>query len=531
MDNQTLITALKESCKRHHCKLAIIDSQGHYTYKDLWGRVVQIGSLLIKLGVHRNERVILHMGNSCDFVIFYYAILYAGGVVCPLDNHLSSFNFLAQIRNISPNVAILSLFNFNRHVTNSLLADYFCSMQQRCIVAYELNADYETLPDTILRMSCWADDHNFDYKTTASIESSDFAQIVYTTGTTGNLKAVMLSHKQMELGILNIIKIAKITSGDTEITTLPLVRLFGQFHLHAYLRVGGTLIIEPNMLNPVRTLGKAIQYKATSFPQVISAFCMLMNDTPELFRECDNTLRYVMLCSMIATRAQLIRLQSFLPTTDIYNTYGLSEAVRCTAVNITKEPHKIGSVGKPTEGVQVEIADNEGNLLPPLETGEIIITSDHIFSGYWNNDIATVRTLVKGRLLTGDLGYIDTDGYVYYTGRKTDEINVGGQKFMPQEIEAIIKDSVEGVSEVVVIPIPDPDGIFGAVPLMFIQVNCEKKPTKRDIQRVLIGKVEPFKIPKYIEIVDDLPRSQSGKVLKHRLIMLAKTCFGKKENA
>lgn len=523
----SLIDVLQESSALHADKLAMTDPQHTYTYAQFWDRVALTGSNLQHLGLKPADRVVLQMGNSCDFAVFYYAILYAGGVVCPLDDHLTSDICLDQTRNVGPTMAFLSQHNAQRHANHAPLLECLHSLRQCFVVGGSRLASSREMTEASVG-TMWNDlEGCSDPIPYVGRLGKDLAQLVHTTGTTGHPKAVMLTHAQMGLGCSNITRMVAITSADTEVTTLPLVRLFGQFHLHAYLRAGGSLIIERNMLNPTATLKRVLGHQATSFPQVMSAFSIIMEDLPELLRQCDDVLRYVMLCSMRASREQLCKLQRHLPTTDIYNTYGLSEAVRCTSVNVTKDPAKIDSVGKPVSGVVVEVLDNEGKPVHPLMIGELAITSEHMFSGYWKNEMATAQVISDGRLLTGDLGYVDEDGYVHYVGRKTEEINVGGQKFMPQEIEDLVRDKAAGIEEVVVIPIPDPEGILGTVPFMYVLAAENERPCPRDIQRKLLRRVEPFKIPRYIEIVQVLPRSPSGKILLHKLIAMAAASIGR----
>ena len=494
---------------------------GVRSYKDLWKEVKTIGNVLISMGLNPGKRVVVNLSNSIEFVSCFYGVFFAGGVVCPFDELLGAKNCYSQMLNIDPYIIILSKRNYKRYLEvdqlAKLLSGYICIILDDKTININRNIN----PNSFLINSFSELSPASETDEPIFTNYRDIAQLIHTTGTTNYQKAVMLNHIQMCLGTNKIISITNLTNKDIEVITLPLVRLFGQFHLHAYLQVGATMVIEPNLQNYKRVLNDIVFYKATSFPQVISGFNLLMKEEPELLKKCDDYLRYVMLCSMKTTLKQLELLQKHLPTTHIINTYGLTEAIRSTAINTTLHPDKIESVGRPVVGVKIEIFDENKQAVNKYTIGEIVISSKHIFSGYWNNEELTKKCIYNGKFLTGDLGYLDEDNYLYYVCRKTEEINVAGKKFYPQEIEEIILEYCPKVEEAIIVPIPDPEGIFGMLPFLFVKERNGQKVDFVEIKSYLISMVETYKIPRYHLIITDIPKTETGKIIRQKLSEIA----------
>jgi long-chain acyl-CoA synthetase len=447
--------------------------------------------------------------NSVQFVVALYGIYAANATAVPLDADAASPNIVYQLGGTSAS-AIVTQARYARVLSEALpqLPDV------RLAVVYDDGTEpQDSWPVAV-----------YDWDTMLADaprhplypRPDDLGLIMHTTGTTGKAKGVMLTQGQMVLATQNVINMAEIGEADREVTALPLVRLFGQFHIYCYHQMGGTLIVEPGLRNPIRLLELLCVERATSFPHVPSAFIMLMNRHAEKLRECGRALRYVMLCSMPISVEDLDRLQDHLPNTEIINTYGLSEAIRSTYVNVTRRPDKASSVGHAIPGGRVLICDDDGHEVSSGEQGEIVLQMPHAFRGYWNMPEETALVLRAEGLYTGDAGYMDQDGFLYYIGRYKDFVNVGGRKYHPQEIEDILTE-LDGVREAVVVPVPDPEELLGEVPFVFVVPARGKTVTEQELKRALLGKVEYYKIPRLFCFTEDVPRTGSGKVRRNVL--------------
>ena len=200
------------------------------------------------------------------------------------------------------------------------------------------------------------------------------------------------------------------------------------------------------------------------------------------------------------------------PNVNFYTYYGLTEASRSTFMLFNKNPDKLDSVGKPAPNVEIQILDENKKILNPYQVGEISIRGNHVIENYWNNPNAD-KQIENGWLRTDDLGYFDADGFLYLKGRKDDLINVGGDKFSPEEVEIIIRE-INGISDVAVVGMPNK--IFGQIPVAFVVSNT-KNIDPSYVINYCSKKLERHKIPQKIKFVDAIPKTESGKIKRNEL--------------
>ncbi len=219
--------------------------------------------------------------------------------------------------------------------------------------------------------------------------------------------------------------------------------------------------------------------------------------------------------------AVIRRLARVFPGKDIFIMYGATEASARLAY---LPPHmllsKLGSVGRAIPGVKIEIRRKNDSLAKPLETGEIVASGKNIMQGYWRNSDATNKVLHNGRYHTGDLGYIDNDGFLFLTGRIDDMIKVGGNRVSPKEIEDVLFEMPE-LHEVAIVSVAD--DILGQVPYAFIVAKNPTPPAVEDVLGHCRQRLASYKIPKYVEFIDRLPKSDAGKIMKGSLTRSSET--------
>ena len=203
------------------------------------------------------------------------------------------------------------------------------------------------------------------------------------------------------------------------------------------------------------------------------------------------------------------------PNARICMHYGLTEASRSTFIEFNSEKDKLHTVGRPTPNVELRIMDENGKKLGPNQTGEILVKGQMVMKSYLNKHDMTMEYLKNGWLHTKDLGMLDDDGYVHFLGRKDEIINIGGMKVSPAEIEDIIL-QYDGISEVAVVGIVSSDDIINEIIKAFIVIKNEL--SIKDLEKFCLENMESYKLPSEFEIVDSIPKTNSGKIQRHLLI-------------
>jgi acyl-CoA synthetase (AMP-forming)/AMP-acid ligase II len=210
-------------------------------------------------------------------------------------------------------------------------------------------------------------------------------------------------------------------------------------------------------------------------------------------------------------KESILQIINLLPTVNFYTYYGLTEASRSTFMLFNDNQNKLESVGKTAPEVDIKILDDDRNILPNNQVGEIFIRGNHVIKNYWNN-VKADESIENNWLKTGDLGYFDSDGFLFLKSRKDDLINVGGEKFAPEEVESVIKEIPE-ISDAAVIGMPN--DLFGELPAAFVVTNYEI--TSTQIINYCSKKLERYKTPNKIFFLDIIPKTDSGKIKRNAL--------------
>lgn len=479
---------LDGSASKNPSKTAIIFENEKASYKTLISKAESVSNF-IQDNTKTGDVVSLMSENSIDLLITYFSILKAGCIAHIIPPQTSDENLLSQIQQTKPEL----LFSTN------------------------------SLKDKVSRSGCLAETEFVDIKRdNLGIISNgknhygnryhDVSTIIFTSGTTAKPKGVRLKHTNVIAATSNIVNRIGIKNDDIEINTLQLSHSFGLGCVHAMLSQGATSIIFRNTINLKGIVKVAIEGKATGFVGVPATFRKILDMCKNDFASCSTSLRYLLTNSVPMPKETTLEIIDLFPNAKFYTYYGLTEASRSTFLLFNENLDKIESVGKPAPRVRIKIIGEDGNVLPTNKTGEIYINGSHIIDGYWNNPEADSR-IKDGWLQTGDLGYFDSDGYLYLKGRKDDLINVSGDKVSSLEIENVIK-QFDGVSDVAVIGIPDK--LLGEIPVAYV---VKKKSTlnSSDILNHCKRKLEAYKIPQQIFFVDYIPKTESGKTQKHLL--------------
>jgi long-chain acyl-CoA synthetase len=466
-------------------------SAGHsITYSELAAQVAGTSNILKnRYRVGRGDRVILMAASQRGFISSYLAVHNIGAISVPLD----------------PRIAPARLADVNSRIAPSLT-----------IVESPLPGAHN---ETITFESLVARSAPPMSVETARPEPRQTADILFTTGTTGQSKGVELSHEALAAACSHINAFIGTTRDDIEVLPLPLSHSFGLGRVRCILSVGGTLVLSGDFVSAAGVLAAIGKYAATGLAMVPAGVAILLADKGAALSRYADQLKYVEIGSSTMSLEHKRLLMTALPNTRICMHYGLTEASRSAYISFHDDVHKLDSIGRPSAGVGMRIVGESNAALEHGTEGIVEISGRHLMSRYWMNPELTASTLRDGWLRTGDIGSVDADGYFYLRGRTSDVMNVGGRKVSPQEIEAILE-THPAVSECACVGVPDPQGLSGELISAFLvaePTHAGELPRNAELAGLLRKTLEPYKIPRRFTWVAELPRSASGKLLRQQL--------------
>ncbi len=481
-------------------------------YKDQWKTYSEIETLsnrlshyFIRQGVKKGDRIAILYENSFHYIITYYAILKAGAVTVALNTEQTEES-LTYLLEHSEAVGLVTQKRYGKliqKISPKLQFLQFVIMDQPTDGIRELpfhvfswNESLENIPPAVRMIDI------------------DLASIVYTSGSTGKPKGVTLTHLNIVTNTRSIVEYLELTSNDRVMVILPFYYIYGKSLLNTHFFVGGSVVLDNRFAFPNVILETMKKTEVTGFSGVPSTFSILLHKT-KIKDMRFPSLRYVTQAGgAMAPAIQKEVALTFYPA-KLFIMYGATEAsARLSYLDPVDLPRKWGSIGKPIPNVDLFIADQEGNPLPPGEQGEIVARGANIMVGYWKDPEGTAKALRDGLYWTGDIGVMDEEGFVYVGGRAKDMIKVGGERVSAKEIEEKLLEHPD-ISEVAVIGIPDE--ILGEAPKAYIVCKDGVSIRPRDLDQFLKGRLQTIKIPKFYEFRKELPKNESGKIMKEEL--------------
>lgn len=469
-----------------------------YTYAELEAQAGRAAHALESLGVERGDRVALFLPNVPEFAVVYLAAQKLGAVAVSLNALLRT----EEIRYILRDSGAGVLFT-----TAALLPE-----------AAPLCGSVDTLRHVVLCEGEAPGERTLAGLTAAhppiyparEMERDDPAAILYTSGTTGRQKGAVLSHG-------NVISNAHATRhcvgsrpGDRHALFLPLFHCFGQnFILNAALASGGTVLLH-RRFDPERTPGLLRGQGATHLYAVPTIYIHLLNAglTPAELPDVRYT--FSAAATMPVEVARRWRATFGMP---VHEGYGLTETSPFAAYN-HEFAHRPGSVGTPIENVEMRVEAPDGRVLPEGEWGEICIRGPNVMLGYFNRPEESAEALRGGWFHTGDVGYRDADGFFFLVDRVKDMINAAGFKVWPREVEEVLY-LHPGVKECAVVGLPDE--LKGEMVAAFVVAQPGGAADAAEIEAFCRARMAAYKVPRRIELVDAIPKSPTGKILKRVL--------------
>ncbi len=477
----TVEALIANHAKQTPDKTAIIDENGNrISYAVLWTNILHAYSSLRQLGVERGDRVLLAASKSVEFIYLYFGAHLEGIITVPVDPE-----------------------------ANALRLKRIVSLTEPKLIAGELR-NSEGFEVKLFKQIM---DVRQEYKSIHFPLLSDIADILFTTGTTGIPKGVVLTNSNEVQAAENINAFIKNTPEDIELLALPISHSFGLGRIRCVLSKGGILVILGSFASMKKFYGAIEEYGVTGFGMVPASWSYISKMSGDRIGNYADRLKYIEIGSAPMPISEKKRLMSLLPNTRICMHYGLTEASRSAFISFHDEISHLESAGKASPNCEIVIFSEKGDVLGVNVDGEVCVKGNHVCSSYWRNDERYADDFFNGYFRTGDWGCLDEDGYLHLKSRTKEMINVGGKKVSPMEVEEMLE-SLDGITEAACIGVPDP--VMGEVVVAFITVPIDKDEENQIIKEIST-KLENYKVPVSVRYIPSLPKTSSGKLQRLKL--------------
>ena len=489
-------------------KVGLVTGARRYTYRELDALSARLAASLRRLGVKRGDRVTIFADNGVEVVVGVFGALKAGAVFMPV-NSLTKSDKLAYLLNDS-RAACLVTTQVLRGIWDQALARN--TSVRACLVSGLRSADADA------RLKSYDEAVAGDPgnpQLTLTIDQ-DLASIIYTSGSTGEPKGVMLTHLNMVSAARSVNGYLGMTGEDVIMCALPLAFDYGLYQILMGFMVGATIVLEHSFSFPVKILETMATQGVTVFPGVPTMFSMIMG-LDNLSRFDLRRLRMITNTAAALSERHIQELRALFPQATLFSMYGLTECKRVTYLPPEQLDIRPTSVGRGMPNEEVYLVDDGGQRLPNGSTGELVVRGSNVMRGYWEKPEHTARRLKPGPhpgemvLCSGDVFRTDEEGYLYFVARRDDIIKSRGEKVSPKEVENVLY-GLEGVQDAAVVGVPDE--VLGQAIKAFVVFRPGCKHSEKDVIRHCQGHLESFMVPKYIAVVAELPKTDTGKIRK-----------------
>lgn len=483
----TILHYIQKYAQTQPDTMAVCELRKSVTYKEYWSSIRKTAGVLMGMGIRKGDHVMLRCTQNIDYLIVFSALQYMQALVIPVEKSTSAERVLEIGERVDSECLI-----------SDKEADGISSIKIKDIIARAKDADE------------------------ADLElpgENDRSMLLFTTGTTGSSKGVVMLHRG-EVGIAgNVIEGTSMKKGNVEIIPMPLNHSFGIRRYQSDMVNGGTVCLMDGMVF-IGTLWKLVEkYGATSMAISPASLGMIFHLSDERIADYADQLDYIQIGSAPLAEADKEKLLRLLPDTRLYNFYGSSEAGCACILEFSGNGNKTGCIGRPTVNSIVRFTDDAGNVVEngsPEAPALLSWDGSIVMEGYYNDPDLTAETLVGGYVRTKDLAYLDEDGDCILVGRADDVINYGGSKISPAEIENLAL-GYEYIDDVAFTSISDP--ITGELPV--ILVIQKDGYDEAEFERFLTDRLESYKLPRKYIYVDNIPKTFKGSVLRKEVRKLA----------
>lgn len=490
---------LLEAKQPDRIALRLLD--GERTYGDLTSASCAVAQFLLARGHPKGERILLLSENSFFWVASYLGILRAGLICVPLPVTISEADFKYISEVTEPSL---------------IFAQAKVVLRRKCAFPIPLIADVPIAAHHGLLLEGTFEEivREPGDLATPHLSRDDLAALMFTSGTTGKPRGVMVSHGNIIANTESIIQALGLTGDDRMLTVLPLHYCFGASLLHTHLRIGGSLVIEPRFMFPDKVLARMKETHCTGFAGVPSHYQILLRKSAFKRMQFPD-LRYFQQAGGHLAPAFVRELREGFPNVKTFVMYGQTEATaRLSCMPVEMLDKKPGSIGKGISGVRLRVMDGEREVLPG-ETGEIVAEGENVTHGYWRAPDETTASFRGGALHTGDIATVDEDGYIFIVDRAKEFLKCGGTRVSCRRVEEQLLE-FNGLLEAAVVSMPD-ELLGEAVKAFVVPRERDHKGLEDRLIEFCKQTMTSTEIPRAFVILDALPRNESGKVLKAAL--------------
>ncbi len=497
--------SFEERARRSPGKAALVSGSEKLTYAEVLDRVEALAGALSRDGVGRGDRVALFLENGVEFAIGVHAALRIGAVFVPVSAQSKSEKLTYILHDIEASAAL---------VHAHLRSQWEPALERNPAVGVCLVAGASTGDKFDSRIREWPRGPAGASPPESPSIDQDLAAIIFTSGSAGAPKGVMLTHHNMMSAWRSVQAYLQLRETDVIGLALPSAFSYGLYYLLMGLGLGATVVLERSFALPAAVLGRMAAEHVTVFPGVPMLFSSLLGQR-DLVRFDWRSLRILTNAAAALPGAHLARLRAAFPQAAIFSMYGLTECKRVSYLPPGDIDRRPGSVGRGMPNQDCWLVDEQGRRLPNGSIGELVVRGSHVMRGYWKKPVETAKCLRPGALPgetilhTGDLFRTDADGYLYFLARMDDIIKSRGEKVSPREVEEAIL-ALPGVQDVAVVGVPDER--YGQAVKAFLTLRPGAQLTAREVIRFCLARLESHMAPTHVEFVRELPRTDSGKI-------------------
>ncbi len=480
------------------------------TYSRTNERINRLANALLKLGAEKGDRIGMLQVNCPQYVESYLAAAKIGAIFVPL-------NFRAKVDELSymvSNAEVKILFVGKRYWdTVAGLRPQLSSVKQ--FIAIDEGGEGRVYYEDLIQ-------HSSAEEVASEIGDEDITILMYTSGTTGRPKGVPLRHDAFVTYVLQNVDPASPEVEERNLLTVPLYHVAGIQAMLAAIYGGRTLVLMRQF--EVKEWMETVQREKAMRAMLVPTMLKRVIDDPDFTKHDLTSLRIITYGAAPMPFEVIHKAIQVMPWVRFINAFGQTETASTITI-LSPEDHVItgtkeeqekklkrltSSIGKPLPDVEIKIVDEEGKSLPPGEMGEILARGPRIMTGYWRDEQKTAQVITKdGWLRTGDLGWMDEDGYIFLAGRADDMIIRGGENISPEEVEEALH-SHPKIEEAAVIGVPDPE--WGQQPMAIVALKKGETATAEEIMEHCRSRLASFKRPRSVIFVESLPRNPMGKV-------------------
>jgi len=507
---------LEESARRFPDKTALIFDRQRIKYSEIETLCNRLAHAMVERGLRPGDRVAIWLENSPEVVIALFAALKAGAVFLVLNSTTKAEKIEYVLNNSRARALVTDrcrAHSFQKHWS------IVPHLEMAWIAGPSERIDAKPIGKSLASLSQDFEDHALPSSPPKKHAIDvDLAALIYTSGSAGVPKGVMMTHLSMISAATSITTYLESTSDDIVLNFLPLSFDYGLYQVLMAFKVGATLLLERSFTFPHLVLEAAVRERITGLPIVPTVISLLLQ--MDISRYDLSSLRCITSTGSALPTAHIRRLRETFPRAQIFSMYGLTECKRVSYLPPDQIDTRPTSVGRGMPNEEVYVVNEDGRRAGPGVIGELVVRGSNIMKGYWEDPVETAKRLRPGQypweqvLYTGDLFKTDSEGYLYFVGRKDDIVKSRDEKVSPREIEDVLY-RLDGVAEAAVVGVPDP--VLGQALKAYITRRAGSNITENDVLRHCAQRLEDFMVPKTVEFRDYLPRTATGKISKREI--------------